>query len=160
MEISVGYCEALQFYIKGRDIMDFAKVMKGIACGGIYVSAFFWASVLAFFNNGISIAVLLLILANIIVGLLMASESHRYAFYKWLISLPVGIITFLIYRETNFLYYWLNRIIPGYGNLSAGGGFALLFFMVFYLLSFLIAIIISFYITRQKMKKVNSNKLC
>jgi hypothetical protein len=117
--------------------------------------------VLTFIHNGISfaIALLLLILANVIVGLLMASESHRYAFYKWLISLPVGIITFLVYRKTNFLYYWLNRIIPGYGNLTAGGGFALLFFMMFYLLSFLIAIIISFYITSKKMKKIDSSKL-
>ena len=141
--------------------MDFIKVFKGIACGVIYVSSFFWAAVLTFIHNGVyfAIAFLLLILANVIVGLLMASESHRYAFYKWLISLPVGIITFLVYRETNFLYYWLNRIIPGYGNLTAGGGFALLFFIMFYLLGFLAAIIISFYITSQKMKKVDSNKI-
>jgi hypothetical protein len=141
--------------------MDFIKVLKGIACGVIYVSSFFWTMVFTFNHTVLSyiIVLLLIILANVIVGLLMSSESHSYAFYKWLISLPSGIITFLVYRETNFLYYWLNRILPEYGNLTAGGGFALLFFMMFYLLSFFIAITISFYITSKKLKKVDSNKL-
>lgn len=137
--------------------MDFIKVLKGIACGVIYVSSYFWAIVFTFIHNGLSfaIAILLLILADVIVGLLMASESHRLSFYKWLISLPAGIITLLVYRKTNFIYYWLNRIIPGYGNLSAGGGFALLCLGIFYLLSFFIAIIISFCITSQKMKQAH-----
>ena len=138
--------------------MDFVKILKGIACGIIYVSAFFWAMVLTYIHNGIAFtfAFILLIFANVIVGLLMASERHRYAIYKWLISLPVGIITFLIYRETNFLYDWLNRITPGYGNLTPGGGFAFLFFMMLYLLSFLIAIIISINITNQKIRRGDS----
>lgn len=141
--------------------MDFIKVMKGTACGIIYVSSFFWAMVLTFIHSDVSfaIAVLLLISADVVVGLLLSSESHLYAFFKWVISLPIGIVTFFVYRKTDFLYYWLNRIIPDYGNLSAGGGFALLCFGIFYLMSFSIAIIISFCITSEKMKKVDSNKL-
>ncbi|QUH20350.1 hypothetical protein [Alkaliphilus sp. B6464] len=141
--------------------MDIIKVMKGMACGVIYVSSFFWTMVLTFIyiDNSFGIILLSAILTNIIVGLLIASKSHLYAFYKWLISLPVGIITFLVYRETDFVYYWLNKIMRGYGNLSAGGSFALLFYMIFYLLSFLIAIITSVYFTNQRIKKTYSNEL-
>lgn len=138
------------------------EILKGIACGIIYVSAFFWAMVLTYIHNGIAFTfvLLLLVLANVIIGLLLASESHRYAIYKWLISLPVGIITFFIYRQTNFLYDWLNRITPGYGNLTPGGGFAFLFFMVLYLMSFFIAVTISVYITNQKMTTRHINGDC
>lgn len=139
--------------------MYFIKVLKGIACGIIYISSFFWTVVLTFKYSDAAIVIVLLsaILTNVIVGLLIASESHRLALYKWLVSLPAGIITFLIYRQTNFLYYWLNKISPGYGNLSAGGGFALLFYMIFYLLSFLIAIVITLCITSQRAKKIASS---
>lgn len=141
--------------------MDFIKVLKGIACGIIFVSSFFCTMVFTFSHTVLSYtaALLLIVLANVIVGLLMASESYRNAFYKWLISLPACILTFLVYRKINFLYYWLNKITPGYGNLTAGGGFALLLFMMLYILSFFIAITISFYITSKNLEEVHSTKL-
>jgi hypothetical protein len=141
--------------------MDFIKILKGMACGIIYVSSFFWTSAFTFLCIDASIAIVLLsaILTNAAVGLLMASNSHRNALYKWLISLPAGIITLLAYRETNFIYYWLNKAIPGYGDLSAGGGFALLLYIVFYIMSFSIAVIISFCITSQNIKKMPKVKL-
>ena len=122
---------------------------------------FFWTIVLTFIYIDVSFVIVILsaILTNVIIGFLMASQSHRYAFYKWLISLPVGIITFLIYKEIDFVYYWLNKIIPGYGKLSAGGSFALSVYMIFYFLSFLIAIFISGYITNKNIKKLTSSEL-
>lgn len=109
--------------------MYFVEALKSIICGIIYISSFFWTMVLTFKYSNVAIVIVLLsaILTNVIVGLLIVSESYRHALYKLLISLPAGCITFLIYRQTNFLYYWLNKIYPGYGNLSAGGGFASLF---------------------------------
>jgi len=146
--------------IKGEDSMNFIQVLKGIASGIIYISSFFWTVVLTFKYSDMAIIIVLLstILTNIVVGLLMASKSHHYTFYKWLISLPAGILTFLAYRQTNFINYWLNKIYPEYGDLSAGGGFALLFYMVFYLLSFFIAITIAICITNQKSKQLLENK--
>ncbi|QUH21211.1 hypothetical protein [Alkaliphilus sp. B6464] len=144
--------------------MDIIKILKGIACGVIYISSFFWTMVLTltYSNFDFWIILLVAILTNIIIGFLMSSNTHRNSFYKWLISLPAGTITFLIYRETNFIYYWLNRIHPEYGKLSAGGNFAMFFYMIFYLLSFFISVIISVCITGEKIKKykkIDSSKL-
>ena len=141
--------------------MDFIKVLKGMACGIVYVSSFFWTIVLTFIYIDSSPVIVLVsaTLTNVIVGLLLASIRHRYAFYKWLISLPVGIITFLMYRQTNFIDYWLNKVFAGYGRLSAGGGFALLLYIMLYVFSFLIAIIVSYCITSREKRKLASNEL-
>lgn len=136
--------------------MNLVKVLKGILCGILYVSSFFLTAAVAFAFSDIAYCIVILsaVLTNVTIGLLMASTDHRYAFYKWLISLPAGIITYLVYRETDFLYYCLNKTYPDYGSISAGGGFALLLYIIFYLGSFVIAAVISFCITNYRRNNV------
>jgi uncharacterized membrane protein len=136
------------------------KGLKGAASGIIYISSFFWTCVLTFKYVDLTFIIVSIgaLLTNIIIGLLLAADSYRRIFYKWLISLPVGIITLLVYRETNFIYYWINRIDPEYGRLSAGGNFALFFYMIFYLFSFVIAVFIAAAITSKKIKGGDKNE--
>lgn len=46
------------------------------------------------------------------------------------ISIPFGIITFLFYKFSDFLYFYSNLIFPDYGEMSAGGAFAVGFILI------------------------------
>ncbi|HEX3026891.1 MAG TPA: hypothetical protein VHR42_06655 [Clostridia bacterium] len=133
------------------------NILIGILCGVLFVSAFYWSLVLYLLVSNSAFYPLVLILcslfANVLIGFLLSAESCRQILYKWLISLPAGIVTFLLYRQSNFVYYWLNRIWPGYGDLSAGGGFAAFTYLVFFCLCFLVAVAIGVYLTKRKRHK-------
>lgn len=133
------------------------NILIGILCGVLFVSAFYWSLVLYLLVSNSAFYPLVLILcslfANVLIGFLLSAESCRQILYKWLISLPAGIVTFLLYRQSNFVYYWLNRIWPGYGDLSAGGGFAAFAYLVFFCLCFLVAVAIGVYLTKRKRHK-------
>ena len=139
--------------------MNIRSTVKSLFCGVFFISAFYWSAVLTFFitvETGAAVIPAVLIcalLTNVLAGFLLAADCYRNIFYQWLISLPAGIVTFFVYRETNFIYYWINRIIPGYGNLSAGGGFALSFYLVLFCLCFVVAIGIAVVFTRRNLKK-------
>ncbi len=63
---------------------------------------------------------------------------------KWLISLPVSYLLFLYFWKTDYAVRALNWIFEGYGKMSAGGGFAFLFYLgvfcFFYALSILLSV--------------------
>lgn len=111
------------------------NVFNGVACGALFVSAFFWSLIFVFVNPGVSFLPAVLVcalLTNVLTGVLLAADCRRHILYRSLIALPAGAVTFFIYRQIHFVFYWINQIWPGYGNLSAGGGFcALVCFVVF-----------------------------
>jgi len=106
--------------------MNLKEIGKSLLCGVLFVSAFYWSLVLTFLIPDFFFSVMIgsALLTNAVLGLLLAANRRRHVFYKWLISLPAAIAVFFCYRQSSFLYDWINKIQPGYGNLSAGGGFA------------------------------------
>ncbi len=136
--------------------MEFIKlIIKGTVCGIFYVSSFFWSMVLTIIylhRDYIVYIIASATLTNIIIGLLMVSKSHLFAFYKGLISLTIGFITYWVYVKIDFVKYWINRTYSE-GRLPGSNGLALFNNFVFYILGFSVAIIISFLITRKNMRK-------
>ena len=130
-------------------------IVKGFLCGALLISAFFWSMVLYLVVNQ-SIETLVVIispcLTNVIIGFLLVADSYRHILYKCLISLPAATLTFFIYQKADFIYYWLNRIWPEYGNLSAGGNFAVRFYAILFCLCFIIAIVTAIVLTGKNVK--------
>lgn len=132
-------------------MLGIKEILKGLLCGVLFVSAFFWLVVLTFLirDGSLCFAVTLgvALLTNVLLGLLLAADSYLHVFYRWLISLPAGLVTFLVYRETDFVDSWLNRIQPGYGRLSAGGSFAAMAQLVLFCLCFAAAVAVAVFRT-------------
>lgn len=59
------------------------------------------------------------------------SGQTKTAFQKWALSIPFTLLFGLLLSATSFSVRLVNQMIPGYGNLSAGGGFALMFSLLF-----------------------------
>lgn len=135
--------------------MSWKEIGKGLFCGVFFISAFFWSLVLSFLAGDGSLLVILgcALLTNALLGLLLAADRSIKIFYEWLVSLPAAVATFFCYRQTGFVYYWVNRIWPGYGRLSAGGGFAATACLVLFCLCFLLAVWIAAALTGRNRKK-------
>ncbi|HEX3040177.1 MAG TPA: hypothetical protein VHP54_07790 [Caproiciproducens sp.] len=136
-------------------------VLKGFLCGMLFISAFYWSTALTFFmenKESFSVVIVCALVTNVLIGFLLAAGSYRSIFYEWLISLPAAFITFLIYEQLNFVYYWLNQAIPGYGNLSAGAGFSVLFYLFLFCLCFPAAIIVAAVLTKRNRRRRNLAK--
>lgn len=56
----------------------------------------------------------------------LISESMKTALKKWAFSIPFTLMFWLILSVTDFSVRLTNTLYPGYGRLSAGGGFALM----------------------------------
>ena len=143
------------------------NILEGAACGVLFVSAFYWSLVLTWLvsfhitNSDAAIfavATAWALLVNALLGFLLAADSLRHVLLKWLVSLPAAVLTFLAYRQSVFLYYWLNRISPGYGDLTAGGGFAAFVYLIFFCLCFAAAASIAVNATKRNMRKRNRGK--
>ena len=52
------------------------------------------------------------------------SDSAKTALKKWGCSIPFSLIFWLVLAATNFNVRLTNKLLPGYGSLSAGAGFA------------------------------------
>ena len=52
------------------------------------------------------------------------SNSSKTALKKWSCSIPFTLIFYFVLAATNFDVRLINRLLPGYGHLSAGAGFA------------------------------------
>ena len=140
--------------------MNPKEIGKGILCGVLFSSCFFWSTVPGFWASKegepiFSIVVLgCPLLTNALLGFLLAADRPgRIVLYEWLVSLPAAVATFFCYRQTGFVYYWINRIDPGYGRLSAGGGFAATVWLLFFCLCFLLAVWTATVLTRRKLGK-------
>ncbi|MDY3281799.1 hypothetical protein [Dysosmobacter sp.] len=57
---------------------------------------------------------------------LLLSGSMKACLRKWLLSLPCTVLLDLLLAATNFPVRLTNLLYPGYGRLSAGGGFAMM----------------------------------
>ncbi|MVB10974.1 hypothetical protein CAFE_16760 [Caprobacter fermentans] len=135
--------------------MNLKEIGKSLLCGVLFVSAFYWTLVLTFLTRDFFFSIMFgsALLTNAALGLLLAADSRRHVFYKWLVSLPAAIAVFFCYRQSNFLYDWMNRIHPGYGNLSAGGGFAAAVCLLIDCLCFSVAVAVALALTRRNVKK-------
>ena len=139
--------------------MNLKEIGKGILCGVLFSSCFFWSLALAFWALKVgepfsSIALLACpLLTNAILGVLLAADRDIKILYEWLVSLPVAVATFFCYREAGFVYYWVNRIDPGYGRLSAGAGFAATAYLVLFCLCFLLAAWIAVMLTKRRNRR-------
>lgn len=52
------------------------------------------------------------------------SDSAKTALKKWRCSIPFTLIFWFVLAATNFDVRLTNKLLPGYGHLSAGAGFA------------------------------------
>lgn len=144
--------------------MSLKNTIRSLLCGVFFISSFYWSAVLTFLISDesgsavLSVALICALLTNVLAGFLLAADRCRDILYQWLISLPAGVITFFIYRQTDFIYYWINKISPGYGNLSAGGGFALSFYLVLFCLCFVVAILTAVSLTKKNLEKRNAKR--
>lgn len=130
-------------------------ILKGLLCGVLFVSAFFWSMVLYLIVNKSTETLVVVIspcLTNVIIGFLLAADSYRHILYKCLVSLPAAALTFFIYQKVDFIYYWLHRIWPEYGDLTAGGNFTVRFYAAFFCLCFIIAVVTAMALTRKHVK--------
>ncbi|MCI5583902.1 MAG: hypothetical protein MR357_09320, partial [Anaeroplasma sp.] len=57
---------------------------------------------------------------------LLLSGSMKACLRKWLLSLPCTVLLYLLLAITDFPVRLTNLLYPGYGRLSAGGGFAMM----------------------------------
>ena len=139
--------------------MNLKEIGKGILCGVLFSSCFFWSLALAFWAGKeegplyFTILWACPLLTNVLLGFLLAADRPVKVLYEWLVSLPAAVAAFLCYRQTGFVYYWVNRIDPGYGRLSAGAGFAATAYLVLFCLCFLLAVWIAVALTRRKRRK-------
>lgn len=74
-------------------------------------------------------------LCGIFTGITVYSDTLVQALVKWFFSLPVTAVLWFYSVKTEFYMRSLNWVFPGYGEPSAGGGFAamlLLFSILFF----------------------------
>lgn len=82
-------------------------------------------------------------LMAILYALMIKSDKLVKVFLKWIISLPVSYLLFLYFWKTNYAVRALNWIFEGYGKMSAGGGFAFLFYLGAFCFFYAFAILFS-----------------
>ncbi len=132
-------------------------LIKGAAVGVLFWSSFFWTYVFSCVTPVNGLEFLIPFAANAVIGLLLADKSYKQLAIKFAISIPFGVITLLYYLMSNFLDRMLNIIFPDYGDMSAGGGFALLFIFATFFFLYIIAIGMAFLITTNKINKQKNN---
>ena len=141
--------------------MNLKEIAKGILCGALFSSCFFWSLVPGFWASKEGEPVLSIVvfacplLTNALLGFLLAADrpGRRIILYEWLVSLPVAVAVFFCYRQTGFVYYWVNRIDPGYGRLSAGAGFAATAWLVLFCACFPLAVWIARALTGRRLER-------
>lgn len=103
-------------------------------------------------------------LMAILYALMIKSDKMLKILIKWGISLPVSYLLFLYFWKTNYAVRALNWIFEGYGNMSAGGGFAFLFYLgvfcVFYAISVLLSVCWVYPIKALNYNKLRKLQLC
>ena len=88
------------------------------------------------------------------------SDSTKTALKKWSCSIPVTLIFWFVLAATNFEIRLTNKLLPGYGHLSAGAGFAAIvefgFFTIAQGVANLLAIACSNLLSNGKLQKLRS----
>lgn len=69
-------------------------------------------------------ACLLPIVSGLLCFGVLVSESTKVALKKWTLSVPFTLVFWLVLAITDFPVRLTNMLYPGYGTISAGGGFA------------------------------------
>ena len=86
------------------------------------------------------------------------SDSAKTALKKWGCSIPFTLIFWFILAATNFDVRLTNKLLPGYGKLSAGAGFAFIvefgFFTIAQGTANLLAITCSNSLSNNKLQKL------
>ena len=86
------------------------------------------------------------------------SDSAKTALKKWGCSIPFTLIFWFILAATNFDVRLTNKLLPGYGKLSAGAGFAFIvefgFFTIAQGIANLLAIACSNPLNSEKLQKL------
>lgn len=83
-------------------------------------------------ETGLFNSINLAVFSGIICFLVNLSVSHKAAMKKWGLSCLITIAFWAFLSISNFNVRLVNMMYPGYGRISAGGGFAFFFdFIVF-----------------------------
>ncbi len=103
------------------------------------------------------VPVFILALLSIFYGAVLFGSTAGQSVLKWVFSLPVTFLIWFCSIRTHFYIRSLNWMIPGYGEQSAGGGFASSFLIllqaVFCFVTFFTAIVCSNTVNNEKKRK-------
>lgn len=95
----------------------------------LFVPITFLADIISWIDDRLICTLLVIILSASFYGTALVSASKRQFMLKWLLSVPVTIVLWHYFIQTNFSIRSLNWIFPGYGSPSAGGKFASTFLL-------------------------------
>lgn len=120
----------------------------------LLVPVYFLAYLAGCFGSSELTAVVILLLPAVVSGGLTASltrsERVLQALVKILLSFPVTVGLWFWMRDAQMLLRALNWGYPGYGELSAGGGFAALFQLCILAAGHILGMLTGIAVTREK----------
>lgn len=125
-------------------------VIKGILCGFVLISAFFWSSIPLVLLNGAAMVFFSLtvpLIINSALCALMFKNNKKSIIAECLISVLTAIPIFLFYREVGFVDLCLNKLYPEYGGLPADAGFGMLVYLCYFALCYAAAVLAALFLS-------------
>lgn len=119
-------------------------VLCAAAMSVFFVTTLFLADIISWKNDK---AVFIYLIVMAVLYGVMISGHFVYYFIKWVISLPLSYLIINYFWITNYAVRSLNWMFPGYGKMSAGGGFALGVITVGFVIACFISMGIAFFLS-------------
>ena len=114
--------------------MDISEYLSGLLAGLVLIALWYVQNALGFAVSGSPASDILYILIVLLFPAIPAiclfhflkHQRLRFVLIKIIVFLIFSFVLLVISQQMNLTYWILNAIDPGYGRLSAGGGFALM----------------------------------
>lgn len=133
-------------------------IFSSVLLSVFFVPAVYLASIISWKTDFLEFAYL--VFAAVLYGVTLISKSKRGFLYKWLLSLPLSYLCFQYFWRTNYALRSLNWVFPGYGEQSAGGGFAVAVLMVSFGFFCLVSMLIALFVKIPKFELFKKIQVC
>lgn len=119
-------------------------VLCSAAMSVFFVTTLFLADIISWKNDKAALAYVIFMV--VLYGIMIYGHFVYY-FIKWVISLPLSYLVINYFWKTNYAVRSLNWMFPGYGKMSAGGGFAFGVITVGFVIACFISMGIAFFLS-------------
>lgn len=129
--------------------------IKGILCGFILISAFFWSSIPLVLLNGAAMVFFSLtipLLINSALCALMIENNKKLVIFECFTAVLTAVPIFLLYHEFDFVDFCLNRLYPEYGGLSVGTDLGMYVYLCYFVLCFAAAVFMALILSYMQRK--------
>lgn len=120
-------------------------VLCSAAMSVFFVTTLFLADIISWKNDKAALAYGIFMV--VLYGVMVSGSRIAEYFIKWAISLPLSYFVINYFWKTNYAVRSLNWMFPGYGKMSAGGGFALGVMTVGFVIACLVSMGIAFFLS-------------